>query len=46
MVKIERGKVADRLNVLGAVGTVELPPVVRETGLAGEREASSDMPNL
>ena len=32
-----------RLKVLGTLGMVELPPVVRETDLAGEREDMSDV---
>ena len=36
----------DRLKVLGTLGIVELPPVVKETGLAGVRESKSDTMNL
>ena len=42
----EGAKETNRLKVLGTLGIVELPPVVKGTGLAGVRESKSDTMNL
>ena len=42
----EEAKVTKCLKILGTLGIVELPPVVKETALAGVRESKSDTTNL
>ena len=42
----EGAKETNRLKVLGTLGIVELPPVVKESALAGVRESKSDTMNL
>ena len=42
----EGAKETNHLKVLGTLGIVELPPVVKESALAGVQESKSDTMNL